>query len=76
MTDELQRRWDDTGQPAKTVRQMVLEHDDDIESLKAWREQLRGAFRLMIVAFGTSIVTGILSVAALVALLAQAVPKS
>jgi hypothetical protein len=68
-----QRRWDDAGQPAMTVREMVLQHDVDIEALKQWRNELRGAMQLVKVTLGTSLLSGILAVLALGALLAGAV---
>jgi hypothetical protein len=64
-----QRRWDDAGQPAMTVREMVLQHDVDIEALKQWRDELRGAMALVKITLGSSIVAAIVSIAAVVALL-------
>ena len=77
MTDEPQRqdqsvrrRWDDAGESAVTMREMVLSHDRDIAALKAWRSELRGALALVKVTLGTSLVSGILAVLALAALVA------
>jgi hypothetical protein len=69
------RRWDDSGQSAVSVRTMVLQHDADIESLKAWRSELRGALALVKITLGTSLVSGLLAVIALAALIANAVPR-
>jgi hypothetical protein len=65
-TDET-RRWDD--QPAVTMRQMVLRHDADIEALKMWRSELRGAMQLIKITMGTSIISGLLAAIALADLL-------
>lgn len=54
---------------------MVLQHDADIESLKAWRSELRGALALVKITLGTSLVSGLLAVIALAALIANAVPR-
>jgi hypothetical protein len=66
------RRWDD--QPALTVRQMVLRHDQEIEALKMWRSELRGAMQLVKITMGTSIITGILAAIALADLLVRGHP--
>ena len=66
------RRWDDHSGTAVSVREMVLEHDADIESLKRWRSELRGALALVKITLGTSLVTGILAVIALLDLLTRA----
>jgi hypothetical protein len=58
-----------------TVREMVLSHDADIESLKAWRNELRGALALVKLTLGASLVSGLLATLALGALLANAVPR-
>jgi len=56
------RQWDDSGQPAVTVRQMVLLHDVEIEELKEWRSEMRGALALVKLTLGTSLVTGMLAI--------------
>lgn len=55
-----------------TVREMVLGHDKDIESLKAWRSELRGALSLMKLTLGASLVSGLLAVLAIVSMAAGA----
>jgi len=47
-----------------TEREMLLDHDRKIDSLLAWRSELRGAFALMKVAFGASIVSAAVSIIA------------
>ena len=54
------------------MREMVRQHDSDIEALKAWRSELRGALALVKITLGTSLVTGILAVIALLDLLTRA----
>lgn len=60
---EEQRRWDD--QPAETVLQMIHRHNDELESLKLWRSELRGAMALIKLTLGTSIISGLLAAVAL-----------
>ncbi len=67
-----QRRWDDNSGSAMTMREMVRQHDTDIEGLKAWRSELRGALGLVRITLGTSLVTGILAAVALIDLLTRA----
>lgn len=45
---------------------MLLDHDDKLDDLFAWRSELRGAFALMRVAFGASIFSAIVSVLAVI----------
>lgn len=70
-----QRRWDDSGEAALTMREMVLGHDRDIDDLKAWRNELRGAMGLVRITLGASLVSGVLAVLTIGALLANAVPR-
>jgi hypothetical protein len=51
---------------------MVLDHDRDIESLKSWRSELRGAMQLVKLTLGASLVSGVVAVLALVGLIAGA----
>jgi len=66
------RRWDDSSGAAVTWQQMILDHDRDIDSLKAWRNELRGALALVKLTLGASLVSGIVAVLALVGLVAGA----
>jgi hypothetical protein len=50
---------------------MVLEHDKDIDALKAWRSELKGAFLLIKIALGSSIISGILAAIAIADLLSH-----
>jgi hypothetical protein len=61
-------RWDDDG-PAVTMREMLLRHDRDIEVLKLWRSELRGAMQLVKITMGTSLISGALAAIALADLL-------
>lgn len=58
-----------------TVREMVLGHDVDIEALKAWRNEIRGAMALVKLTLGASLVSGLLAILSIAALLANAVPR-
>lgn len=49
-----------------TEREMLLDHDRRLDNLDIWRAELRGAFTLMRLAFGASIVSGLVSVLALI----------
>lgn len=49
---------------------MLLDHDRKLDSLNTWRSELRGAFALMKVAFGASIVSAAVSILALAQMLA------
>lgn len=44
-----------------------------VDSLESWRDQIRGATSIVKIAFGTSIVSALLSVLTLIALVASAV---
>ena len=54
---------------AVSVRDMVLDHDRRLDTLDAWRNELRGAFALMKIALGTSIVSAAVSILALAQIL-------
>jgi len=62
------------GESAVTVKQMVLIHDKEIDVLKAWRNELIGAFKLMRIALGTSILSAIISIVALAVMLGTGKP--
>jgi len=49
-----------------TEREMLLDHDTKIDSLLAWRSELRGAFTFMRLAFGASILSAAISILAVV----------
>lgn len=55
--------------PIITGREMLLQHDRDIDELKAWRQELRGAWRLITVAIGSSILSAIASIIAIASVL-------
>ena len=55
--------------PAKTWEQMVLDHEESLHSLEAWRSELRGAFGLVRFALGASVVSGLASIIAIVQVL-------
>jgi hypothetical protein len=63
------RRWDDPGESAVSMRDMVLQHDVEIDALKAWRSELKGAMLLVKFALGSSIASGLLAATALADLL-------
>ena len=50
---------------AVSVRDMVLKHEDRIGSLEDWRSELRGAFALVKVAIGASILSAVTSILAI-----------
>jgi hypothetical protein len=52
-----------------TEREMLLDHDTKLDALIAWQNELKGAFAFMKVAFGTSILSAIVSIVALVVML-------
>ncbi len=54
---------------AVTIRDMVLTHDRRLDSLDTWRSELHGALALMKVAFGTSIVSAVVSILAVALML-------
>lgn len=66
------------GVPERRVlvseREMLLDHDAKLDSLLTWRSELRGAFALMKVAFGASILSAIVSILALAQMLSGARP--
>lgn len=62
------RRIDDIT--AVSVRDMVLDHDRKLDSLLTWRSEIRGALSLMKVAFGASILSAVVSILAVVQMLA------
>lgn len=49
-----------------TEREMLLDHDRKLDDLLAWRSELRGAFALMRIAFGASILSASISILAVV----------
>lgn len=49
---------------------MVLDHDRKLDSLLTWRSEIRGALSLMKVAFGASILSAVVSILAVVQMLA------
>lgn len=73
MTIDARRRWDDPEAPAFTIRELIKEHDRDIESLKAWRSELRGALMLVKFTLGASLVSGAIATVTLIALVANAI---
>jgi hypothetical protein len=54
---------------AVTVRDMVLTHDRRLDSLDTWRSELHGALAFMKVAFGTSILSAVASIVAIIFIL-------
>lgn len=54
---------------AVSIRDMVLDHDGKLDRLIAWQNEIRGAFGLMKLAFGTSLVSALLSMVALLQML-------
>lgn len=59
------------SEPAVTVRDMVLDHDDQLDDLQAWRDELRGAWKFVKIALGASIVSAIASVVSIAVLVSQ-----
>jgi len=54
-----------------SLRDMVLDHDRKLDLLLTWRAELGGAFALMKLAFGVSIISAIISILAVVQMLGQ-----
>lgn len=50
---------------------MVRDHESRLRSVEEWRAELRGAFALMRVAFGASIISAAVSILALADLLSR-----
>lgn len=62
------------GEAALSVRDMVLAHDRAIDDLTAWRSELRGAFQLVKVTLGVSVISAIVSMAALITMITTGRP--
>lgn len=58
------------GQRFEHLEREVREAFGRIDALEDWRSELRGAFTLVKIALGSSIVSGILGVAAVITLVA------
>lgn len=56
----------------KSLREMVLDHDDDIESLMLTRSEQRGALALLKFTLGTSLVSSALAIITIIAFLTGA----
>jgi hypothetical protein len=65
------RRWDDGSGPALSIRQLVQKHDEDIDDLLIWKAELRGAFRLMTLVMGASLISLIVSVVTIITLVSE-----
>lgn len=61
---------------AVTVRDMVLDHETRLTDVEDWRLELRGAFRLMQVVLGASLVSAFLSIAAVIGVVLTATQHS
>jgi hypothetical protein len=55
---------------ALTVAEMVRDHDAKVDSLLAWRSELRGAMALVKLAMGASFLSATVSIIAVVSFLA------
>jgi hypothetical protein len=53
---------------------MVMDHDEAIDDLLIWKAELRGAFRLMTLVMGTSLISLVVSVVTIIALIAEHKP--
>ncbi|MFN8631218.1 MAG: hypothetical protein U0838_13145 [Chloroflexota bacterium] len=60
------------GQRIGLLETTVIRHGDRIDRLESWQDELRGAMALMKITLGTSIVGGIASIIAIIALLSGA----
>ena len=49
-----------------SLRDMVLDHDRKLDDVLSWRSEMRGAIALMKFAFGASILSAVVSIAAVV----------
>ncbi len=69
MTDRGVRGVDHSAIPWRvgTLERTVSSHGDRLDSLEDWRAEWRGVFLLLKVAFGTSLVSAIASILAIVA---------
>lgn len=65
------RRWDDGSGPAMSIREMVADHDEKLDELLIWKAELRGAFRLMTLVMGTSLISLLVSIITIIALVAE-----
>ena len=54
-----------------SLRDMVLDHDHKLDLLLTWRAELGGAFALMKLAFGVSILSAIISILAVIQMLSN-----
>ena len=52
-----------------TVREMVLDHDRKLDSLLAWRSEVRGVVALVKITLGTSILSAVVAILAIAAML-------
>ena len=54
-----------------SLRDMVLDHDHKLDDVLSWRSEMRGAIALMKFAFGASILSAVVSVAAVVQMISK-----
>ena len=52
-------------QPAMTYAEMVQRHDRQLSDLMTWRSEVRGAMQLVKYTLGTSIISGVLGIIAI-----------
>lgn len=62
------RRFGDGGGAAFTIKDLVLKHERQIDSLEEWRSEIRGVMTFIKVVLGTSVVSLIVSLLTIVAL--------
>lgn len=63
--------WGGTG---LSLRELVLKHETEIESLLETRSEMRGALALVKLTMGTSIVSGVVAVITILKLLSESHP--